>query len=88
MYRFLGISRIEFTNRDTGEMIRGYKVHFAESVQRGVGYEPFSCFLSDDRFLELFGQDLNSWKEPASKMASCELTFGRRKNLTGIKIIK
>lgn len=88
LYKFLGITRLDFTVRDTGEVVKGYKVHFLEPAEHGIGYQPFSCFLNDERFLELFGQDLNSWKDPASRMASCELNFGRRKNLTGIKLVK
>lgn len=86
MYYFLGIDRLDFVNKDTGEAIQGYKVHLAESAQHGIGYTGFSCFLRDDAFRDLFGSDLNAWKDYVLKQ--CFPVFGRRSRLEGLRFEK
>lgn len=86
MYIFLGIDRIDFVNRDTGEAIQGYNVHLAEPAQHGIGYCAFKNFLRDEQFIEVFGTDLNAWK--GYSMKQCFPSFGRRGNLVGVRFEK
>lgn len=86
MYYFLGIDRIDFVNRDTGDAIQGYNVHLAESSRHGIGYTAFKNFLRDDQFKEIFGIDLNVWKDYCLKQ--CFPSFGRRGRLEGIRFDK
>ncbi len=83
MITFLGISRIEFQDRKTGNMIKGYKIHFAEPVIRGVGQQTFSEFMSDDMFFELFGPDMNKYKDKCGSQP--EVIFSRNGHIQSIK---
>ena len=86
MYYFLGIDRIDFVNRDTSEAIQGYNVHLAETAQHGISFCAFKNFLRDEQFKEIFGNDLNTWKDYCLKQ--CFPSFGRRGRLEGIRFDK
>lgn len=63
MFKFLGVQRIDFTNRETGEKIKGYSFWFAEPADsRGVGYVPFKKFFSDEVVLSMGGVSAFSGK--------------------------
>ena len=58
MYKFLGISRMDFTAQD-GKQVLGWKFWFAESLEgESMGLRPFGVFFSDanvDRIAGAYG---------------------------------
>lgn len=74
MYYFLGIQRIDFTNRETGEKIKGWNIWFSEpSDGRGVGVVPFKKFYNDNAMTSLGGVDQFNGRE----FQEVSIEFGR-----------
>lgn len=84
MYKFVGVQRIDFVNA-TGEAIQGYSIYFLEKAGRGMGWVPFKGFLSDDRYLEMFGADAQQLKVYADNMSDCKVVFGRNNKLQSVE---
>lgn len=85
-YRFLGCRRLDFTNRETGQLVQGYQLHFTEpSDGHGVGVVPFKVFLNDDRFDALgLSLDLLRGKE----YYPVDIVFGRNGRVDSFMIVE
>lgn len=56
MYEFLGLVRISFTNKETGEVINGWQLWVGEPAESpSVGMRPVKKWISDENFGHLFG---------------------------------
>lgn len=74
MFKFLGVQRIDFTDRSTGEVIKGWNVYFTEPADnRGSGVIPFKKFFNDESFEALGGLAAFSGKA----FSDVAIQFGR-----------
>lgn len=74
MYHFLGVQRIDFTNRESGERIQGWNFWFSEPADnRGTGVIPFKKFYNDDAMQSLGGVDQFKGRE----FQEVAIEFGR-----------
>ena len=56
MYEFLGLVRVNFTAKDTGEVIQGWQLWVGEPAESpSVGVHPVKKWISDEKFGQLFG---------------------------------
>lgn len=83
MYIFLGCRYLDYTNRTTGQVINGYQIFMYQESDRGVGMEPIKFFLSPEKFISLFGSDMNFFKPYILK--PCSPLFGYKGRLEGIQ---
>lgn len=84
MYYFLGVQRIDFTNRETGERIQGWNVHFTEPADnRGSGVIPFRKFFTDDAFAALGGLDFFKDRQ----FSEVSIQFGRNGRVMDFRFI-
>lgn len=83
MYIFLGCRYLNFTNRQTGELLQGYQLFFYRESENGIGYEPIKVFLSPERFNTLFGSDMNYFKPFLLKQ--CYPQFGYKGRFEGMR---
>jgi len=56
MFTFLGLSRVEFVNQKTGEVITGWRLWVAEPAEApSVGIIPVPKWLKEDDYTSLIG---------------------------------
>lgn len=85
MYVLLGVKYIDFTNRQSGQVINGYQIFMYTPSENGVGMEPVKVFVSPQKFNDLFG-NMNSFQDKILK--PCYPEFGYKGRFEGMRFEK
>lgn len=87
MVKFLGVRRVDFTNKDTGERILGYNFWFTEPAGSGsIGELPFKHFLNDTKAAEIFKSDVSNLVPYLGK--PCTIVYNRFRGIDKIEFGK
>lgn len=79
MYTFLGIIRVSFNDKETGELIEGWNLWLAEpSEAPSVGFRPIKKWLTNERAEAIFAPygGISACQKYAGKLV--EVTVGLR----------
>lgn len=70
MYTFLGVQRVEFPDKDTGEIIEGWNLWLAEpSELPSIGFRPTKKWLTNEKANMIFS--------PLGGIAACQKYAGK-----------